>query len=213
MRAARIIVAVLVLIGVAGEARADIIFSTTQGSVNPDENILFNEPGLISGPALTVTGATNQTGIVVNFTGTDNLITPAQGQARIEDAAQNGFDSLFIDAANPLNFFSEFEANLRLFAQTSGTATVTACNQLGGQCEVFNFAVSSGENFFVLSVVSPQLISTIQITSTVALIDVRQIRVSIQGQEDTVPEPTLITLMGMAVVLGSRRFGNRYLRH
>jgi hypothetical protein len=212
MRAARIIVAVLMLFGVAGEARADIIFSTAQGSVSPDENILFNLPGLIGGPALTVTGATNQTGIQVSFTGTENLLTPPQGQARITAVDPTGYNSLLIDAVNPLNFFSEFEANVRIFAQSpNGTAVITACNQFA-VCEVFNLALASGENFFVLSVVSPQLINTVQITTDVAILDVRQVRVSIQGDDTTVPEPTLLTLMGAALFLGGRRFRNRYFR-
>jgi hypothetical protein len=212
------IILVFLVFGMAAEARADIIFSLSQGSIQPDENVVFNDPGLIPGPALTVTGATNQTGLVVSFTGTENLITPSQGQARVESADGNGYDSVLVNLVNPLLFFSEFEANVRIFSQTSGTGTVNACNQFLS-CESFTFALASGENFFILSVVSPQLIDTVLIASSpIAMLDLRQVRVSVAScsngdcDDIAVPEPATLALMGFALMVGATRYGRKSRR-
>lgn len=206
------------LLGAASEARADIIFSVNQGSIQPDENIVFNEPGLIAGPALTVTGATNNTGLIVEFSGTENLVTPSQGAARIQAEDPTGFTFLGIDLADDDLFFSEFEANVRIFSQTSGDADVEACNQFA-VCETFNLALDAGENFFVLSVVSPQLIDTISIDSSpLAIMDVRQVRVSVAEceasvcEDITIPEPTTFVLFGLALAGGAVRMRRRAQR-
>jgi hypothetical protein len=201
------------MLGWPTEARADIIFSTDQGTVNPDENVLFNCVGCISGPALTVIGETQTSEIQVSFTGTENLVTPASGQARVEDEAEDGFNYLLIDAVVGTNFFSEFEANIELFAQEAGVGTVYACNQFA-ICETFNFDIASGNNFFVLSVVSPQLINTVRLTSSpVAMMDVKQIRVTVVScpagtptcEDVTVPEPASMALIGVAMLAGGWR--------
>jgi hypothetical protein len=123
-----------------------------------------------------------------------------------------------VDLVDPLLFFSEFEANVNIFAQTSGTATVQACNQFLS-CESFNFALASGENFFVLSVLSPQLIDSVFISSSpITIMDLRQVRVSVAScsngncEDITVPEPATLALMGFALMVGSTRYGRRSRR-
>jgi hypothetical protein len=206
------------LFGVAPDVQADIIFSVNQGSVSPDENVVFNEPGLIAGPALTVTGATNNTGLIVEFTGTENLVTPSQGAARIEAQDPTGYTFLEIDLADNDLFFSEFEANVRIFSQTSGDADIEACDQFG-DCQTFNLALDEGENFFVLSVMSQQLIDLISIdTSPLAIMDVRQVRVSVAEcdatvcEDITIPEPTTFVLFGLALAGGAVRMRRRSQR-
>ena len=73
---------------------------------------------------------------------------------------------------------------------------MTACNQAGNfdgadftpvgvsignqqPCEQLNcYALSAGENFFVLSVADSQLLTGVKITTDVGIVDVRQIRLS-----------------------------------
>lgn len=214
-----VILAAVMMVGWTSEARADIIFSTAQGSLQPDENVLFGcaSPCIIEG--LTVIGETNNTGAFVKFTSDESLTATAGGQAKVDSTDLNGYDNILIDAYDPFQFFSEFETNVILFATTSGLAVVTACNQFA-VCENFNLAVDAGENFFVLSVISPQLINTILITSDVAIMTLKQPRVSMEEclpgnptcEDITVPEPATMALLGMGLLAGGWRLRRKFSR-
>ena len=121
--------AITATLALGATAQADIIFSLDQGSLQPAENLEFNCPGLANN-AFTVQGCTNVTETIVDISSDETLITTAQGQARIE-AADGAYDLAFIRLNDSAMGFGEFEANINIIANASGTATVEACNQSG----------------------------------------------------------------------------------
>ena len=204
MRTPLVTAAVLAtLVAGAPAAQASIIFMSSPSFVQPDENLLYNAAGLLQGPALTVQGATNRTRTIFNLTGTENLVTPSGGQARVDDESNSGFDSLFIDALDSGVLYREFEANLN--AEGDGVANIQVFDDGG---EEFNFAFdvrAGGQNYFGLQAIDGQLIDTVLITTAgVELQDVRQIRVGgilkDGAPPDTVPEPTAVALLGLGLL-------------
>jgi hypothetical protein len=218
--------------GGATEARADIHFSLDQGSVQGD-NLLFNQPGLAD-YGFTVQGITNENpGTVYDISSNELIQTPSQGQALVE-AVDGGLGLFFLQAHTSNVFFADFEANLRIEANTGGTATVTACNQFGsfgpsptftasgpitttGPCESFTFDLDNGENFFVLTVSDLQLLSGVRIETTDnVFVDVRQIRIGgsqVGGNPvtPTAPEPASAFLLGAGFVAAGFRSYRRRL--
>ena len=98
------------LVGGTTAAHASIILEARPGFVQPDENLLFHGDGVFAGPGPTVQGATIQTDTIFTLTGMESLVTPSNGQARVEDEAAAGFESLFIDALDADVFYGAFEA-------------------------------------------------------------------------------------------------------
>ena len=192
------------LVGGTTAAHASIIFEARPGFVQPDENLLFHGDGVFAGPGPTVQGATNQTDTIFTLTGMESLVTPSNGQARVEDEAAAGFESLFIDALDADVFYGAFEANLN--AEDSGIANIRVVDDSGA---VFDFVFDvdgAGQNFFGIEAADGRLIDTVLITMDGAeLDDVRQIRVGgVSGDDfdsppDAVPEPTTVLLLGCAL--------------
>ena len=182
---------------VCASASASVIFMTGNHPQANEENILFNGAGLIAGPAMQVTGQLNQSGFVVSFQCTVNLITPSAGQARVE--AQDG---AFTDLAISLvgGVFTDVIFNLNIANGLSGTASVTA-NEFGGGASTFTFPVDgSGSNFLTILANGGTLISSVAITGTAPITDIRQIRVSgATTPPAVVPEPASFALVGGAL--------------
>ena len=180
----------VMIVGSALTARADIIIAAGNNP-QPDENVLLNT-GITGNP---IFGTTNQTGLSVRFSSNENLTAPANGQARIE-AADGALTNLTIDI--PGATFTSLILNIDAATAGSVNFVVTEDN---GQQTAGTFALgASGENFFTITAINGQRISSVNFTTTVAMVitnvdDVAQIRIG-GAQQAAIPEPTTMLLLG-----------------
>ena len=179
-------------LGGALTARADIIIAAGNNP-QPDENVLLNT-GLSGNP---IFGTTNQTGFSVRFSSNEALTAPANGQARIE-AVDGTLTNLTVDI--PGATFTSLILNIDAAAAGSVNFVVTEDN---GQQTAGTFALgASGENFFTITAINGQRISSVAFTTDVAMVvtnvdDVAQIRIGgAQQTTNPVPEPVTMLLFG-----------------
>ncbi|MDA5193124.1 VPLPA-CTERM sorting domain-containing protein [Govanella unica] len=191
----------------ASGATAGVIFTPGNHPQADEENIIFNGPNTIEGPAMTVTGLTDHSDVLVAFTSPINLITPSNGQAGVTGAGTDSFTdlSVYLLAGGT---FGDLIFNLHLAEGNEGTATITAFLEGGGTAS-YALAVGNGDNFLTIVADDGDRLTKVSISSNVGLDDGRQFRISdIQGAHP-VPVPSafwlLITGLMMMVVLRGRR--------
>jgi hypothetical protein len=201
-------VAGFVLLGLAGVVPVAVQAQTTLTPGNnpgvDEQNVLLNN----NQTGATVTGTTNQTGTLVQFTSTtDTLFTPSNGQARIE--AEDGIlNSLTISV--PDGTFVDLIANAFIGGQPQigdGTLTFTLDTSAGAQT-IDNFSLSNGQNFFTLVANSGVTINSVTLSSETGINDLRQIRLSGVvggnpgggGQQEIIPEPGTFALLGAGLL-------------
>ena len=158
------------LMSIASGAQATIIFDPTPAGTG--NNVVFNQqPPDQSGT--TVFGNINdQNNTLVQFQSSQTLVTPAQGQSRIESSPDNILNNLITTIPG----FATSQAIFNLDATADGSATIIAGDQFGN---LFNFNLplsGSGQNFFTLSGTGGELIFGVGIFSNVGLGDVSQVR-------------------------------------
>jgi hypothetical protein len=193
----------LFLLAGCGAIHAAIVFEPGNHPEANELSILFNQDGLILGPALSVTGETQQYNYVVNFTSNESLVAPSLGQARV--AAQDGaFTQLGIDLGTSI--FTDIIFNLNTDNSTPGMATITV-TEVAGPGATFLLPVAQGENFLTIIATNGEFIKSVGIASTVDVNDVRQTRISGAGTS-SVPEPRNYTLLatGMGLIGLARGF-------
>lgn len=154
---------------------------------NPDEKVL------LGGGALdpNVTGLTDQTNTLINFTGSENLL--AKNGQRIE-AADGGLTFLDIGADDPSVGFSAFE--FKLDAAADGTVDLTFYDQDDTPFSQTFDLDKNGANFFNATTLDGQLIKRVTFTSTSDVSKVGQIRVSVADLAGgVIPEPATWAMM------------------
>src|SRR5215213_2252327 len=183
--------AVLGIVSVAaGTARADIVVVTGVNNQGTD-NVLLNPATNV----LTVTGTVGPSDLLVNFTsssGSGLLNANPSGQATVSGGTGNtALTQLTFGLAGNDSFT---RAVFNINAATNGSALihVEGVNITGGFFEDDFTVDSNGQNFFTVTAINVQLITSISLTGINGAVfeDVRQVRLGGGDIPAAVPEPT-----------------------
>jgi hypothetical protein len=181
-------------------AKADIVVVTGVNNQGTD-NVLLNPATNV----LTVTGTVGQNNLLVNFTsssGSGLLNANPSGQATVSGGTGNtALTQLTFGLANNDTFT---RAVFNVNASTGGSVLihVEGVNINGGFFEDDFTVDANGQNFFTVTAINGQAITSISLTAINGAVfeDIRQVRLGGGEIAQTVPEPTSMFLLGTGIL-------------
>jgi hypothetical protein len=192
MRAIPSLAAALFLTVMSVGAQAQIVFHPDQ-SLHPGENVLMD-----SSSGFNVFGHTNQTNVGITFTSDENIIAPAQGQARVEAADAVGYKTVCLEIT-PGFAFKQLEFNVN--AVDDGNITIEVFGIGPGVPVSESFTLDgAGENFFGVEALAGTAMTKVCITTDVDVIDTRQWRIGGVGPVNNIPEGSSLALLGTGLL-------------
>ena len=184
----------------AGTAKADIV--VISGVNNQGTNNVLLNPAT---DVLTVTGVVGPSNLVVNFessSGSGLLNANPSGQATVSGGTGNtALTQLTFGLANGDTFTA---AVFNINASTNGSVVihVEGVNIDGGFFEDTFTVDANGQNFFTVTAINGQLITSISLTAINGAVfeDVRQVRLGGGDAGGEIPEPASMLLLGSGLV-------------
>lgn len=191
---------------------ADLSITLGNSPQPGEENVLLNT----GTTGNTVTGTLNQSGLLVNFTSTQVLSEPANGQAKIE-ATNNGSQVPVTDVSFSLANGTFTDAIFNPFIGgiigSPGDVTITVLGKdamANPETLTETFSLKNGQNFLTVLALNGEVIDSISLSAITGFgfTDLRQVRIS-GATVPTVPESgTTLSLLGasaLALALSRRK--------